>query len=70
MDNFGRKLTRRHTLALGGGAAVATLAFDWSAFAQLASSVERRVIPHSGEMLPVVGVGTARVYDFELPAMP
>lgn len=65
MDNFGRKLTRRHTLALGGAAAAATLAFDWRAFAQLASSVERRVIPHSGEMLPVVGVGTARVYDFD-----
>ncbi|MGE3247942.1 MAG: aldo/keto reductase, partial [Beijerinckiaceae bacterium] len=65
--DFGKTgISRRQTLALGLGAAAALTAADWEALAQAAAQpLIQRPIPHSGEMLPVVGIGTARLYDFE-----
>lgn len=60
-------ISRREALALGGAAgAAALLAPDLQALAQAAKDVAKRPIPHSGEMLPVIGIGTARLYDFPL----
>jgi aryl-alcohol dehydrogenase-like predicted oxidoreductase len=58
--------SRRRVLAAGAGAAVA------GALAPLANvslaaddGVMTRAIPHGGERIPIVGIGTAVVYDFE-----
>lgn len=60
-------VTRRNALALGTAAAVSTgLGANWPALAQAAAAVIKRPIPHTGEALPIVGIGTARLYDFEL----
>jgi aryl-alcohol dehydrogenase-like predicted oxidoreductase len=57
-------LSRRDALALGGAAAAGLLAPAWSSAADPATEKFRaRVIPHSGELLPVVGLGTAMVFD-------
>lgn len=67
MSNQELPLSRRQALGLGAVAGLAGLTgFDWRAFAQAANSVIKRPIPHGGEMLPVVGIGTARLYDFEI----
>ena len=60
-------LNRRQLLAGASAAGLAsTLApVDWAALAQTAGAVLRRKIPVSGEMLPVVGIGTAIIFDFE-----
>jgi aryl-alcohol dehydrogenase-like predicted oxidoreductase len=52
--------TRRETIALGAGAA-ASLALGAPAEAQ--TSILARAIPSSGEMLPMVGVGTSIVFN-------
>ena len=54
-------LSRRHVIAFGAGAAAAAVAPG--APAQANAPILARPIPHSGEMLPVVGVGTARVFN-------
>jgi aryl-alcohol dehydrogenase-like predicted oxidoreductase len=51
--------SRRQTLVLGGG--LAAMAIAPQALAQ--SALIKRPIPHSGEMLPVVGLGTANNFD-------
>ncbi len=74
MTDANSGLNRRDALALGLGAAgatglaatAATFGFDMQALAQASKELQKRPIPHSGEMLPVVGIGTARIYDFPL----
>ena len=53
--------SRRHFLELAGGAAAAA-ALPGPAFAA-ESAVQTRPIPRTGERLPVVGLGTAIVFD-------
>jgi aryl-alcohol dehydrogenase-like predicted oxidoreductase len=50
-------MSRRDTLALGAGLAGAMLSHP--ALAQGAGPMLKRPIPHSGEMIPVIGLGTA-----------
>jgi aryl-alcohol dehydrogenase-like predicted oxidoreductase len=56
------KLSRREMVKLGVVAGASTLFPDIPLFAQGGDIVERP-IPSSGELLPVVGIGTARRYD-------
>ncbi len=56
-----RHLTRREVLKLGAGLGVAVLGIA-PAHAQ-AKPVLARKIPRSGEMLPVIGIGTAIVFN-------
>ncbi len=57
-------VTRRDATALGAAAMAALLLPRVGAAADTAEQKLRaRAIPHSGEMLPVVGVGTAMVFD-------
>ncbi len=58
-SNF--EISRRNALALGASAAAGALLPAW---AQAASNVLRRPIPASGEMLPVIGIGTALIFEF------
>ncbi|HXL67934.1 MAG TPA: aldo/keto reductase [Xanthobacteraceae bacterium] len=53
-------LSRRQVMALGVGAAAGALV---GASAEAQAAILTRPIPHSGEMLPVVGLGTARVFN-------
>ncbi|MBI1991267.1 MAG: aldo/keto reductase, partial [Betaproteobacteria bacterium] len=58
--------SRRRVLAAGAGAALAAVLARfprpvWAAEEPLRT----RPIPHSGEQLPIVGIGTAVIYDFE-----
>ena len=55
----GPRLTRRRFLALTAGLGAAGLPFPAPAAAPLLT----RAIPHSGERLPCVGIGTAIVFD-------
>jgi aryl-alcohol dehydrogenase-like predicted oxidoreductase len=59
----GMTFSRRQALALGTGAAALSLS-SLRALAQAAGSVEKRKIPVSGEMLPVIGIGTALIFEF------
>jgi aryl-alcohol dehydrogenase-like predicted oxidoreductase len=61
-------LTRRATLAMGAGLGLAAaLPLPRLAFAQ-SGPVLSRPIPRSGEMLPVVGLGTAVIFEFDANA--
>ncbi len=54
------RLSRREILAAAG-----TLPFlSASALAQAPSALHKRAIPVSGEMLPVIGIGTAVIFEF------
>jgi len=55
--------SRRQALALAGAAAASALTPP--AFAQQAGALLARKIPSSGEPLPVVGIGTAIIFDFQ-----
>lgn len=55
--------TRRQALAIGTAATAATLLPELKALAQ-AGGILKRPIPSSGEMLPVVGIGTALIFEF------
>jgi aryl-alcohol dehydrogenase-like predicted oxidoreductase len=60
--------SRREALAMGAGLGLAaTLPFPRLALAQSGKILERP-IPHSGEMLPVVGLGTAVIFEFDANA--
>ncbi len=68
------KLTRRDLLKIGATAGLATAldrrdAKAWSRIAErwLSQGLIERPIPSSGELLPVVGIGTARRYDATTP---
>jgi aryl-alcohol dehydrogenase-like predicted oxidoreductase len=57
---------RRRLLAAGAGAALATALAPLPRAAHAAEEPLRtRPIPHGGEPLPVVGIGTAIIFDFE-----
>jgi len=59
-------LSRRRVLAAGAGVALATVLARFPRAARAAEEVLRtRPIPHGGEQLPVVGIGTALIFDFE-----
>ena len=55
-------MTRRDFIALAGGLGAATLLPQLGA-AQTAGSLITRPIPSTGERVPAVGLGTARVFD-------
>lgn len=57
-------LTRRETLTLAAATGIAVAAPIVPALAQ-SSGILARKIPSSGEMLPVVGIGTAIIFDFD-----
>jgi len=63
----GIDLARRRLIAAGGAAALA------AALPRIAHAADEplrtRKIPHSGEELPVVGIGTAIIFDFENDAV-
>jgi aryl-alcohol dehydrogenase-like predicted oxidoreductase len=65
MDHPARwPLSRRDALRCGTAAAAQLLLAPPALWAQSgASAILRRAIPHSGEQLPVVGVGTSEVFD-------
>ncbi len=54
---------RRRALAAGAAALSGSLApyLSWAA----EDALKTRPIPHSGEQLPIVGIGTAVIYDFD-----
>lgn len=56
-------LSRRSVLAAGAAAAAAPV--FGPAFAQTSGPVIKKPIPVSNEMLPVVGIGTAVIFDYE-----
>ena len=58
-------LARRRVLAAGAGAALAAVLGRFPDAARAAEEpLKTRPIPHSGEQLPIVGIGTAVIYDF------
>lgn len=63
---FTTDLSRRRVLAATASAAVGAALTPIAHFAQAADdSLMTRPIPHSGERLPIVGIGTAIIFDFE-----
>lgn len=59
-------LSRRRVLGAGAGAALAAVLAQVPRAARAAEEPLRtRAIPRSGEQLPVVGIGTAIIFDFE-----
>jgi len=63
MNEHDITITRRTAISLAAMAS-ATLLPALPAWAQAATPISRR-IPSSGELLPVVGIGTAIIFDFE-----
>ena len=64
--SFGTILSRRRVLAASAGAALATVLARFARAARAAEEPLRtRPIPQGGEQLPVVGIGTAIIFDFE-----
>ena len=64
--NSRTELSRRRVLAAGAGAALAAVLARFPRPAWAAEEpLKTRPIPHSGEQLPIVGIGTAVIYDFE-----
>jgi len=58
-------LSRRRAIAAAGGAALSS-ALPWLAPAHAAEGpVATRPIPSSGERLPIVGIGTAIIFDYQ-----
>lgn len=67
-DQRRTSFSRRQTLAMGAGLGIAAaLPLPHAVFAQSAP-VLRRPIPRSGELLPVVGLGTAVIFEYEAHA--
>jgi aryl-alcohol dehydrogenase-like predicted oxidoreductase len=59
---------RRRVILGGAGAALAALS-PWGPAFAAEGAVQTRPIPHSGEPLPVIGIGTAIIFDFENDAV-
>src|SRR4051812_1900684 len=59
------KLSRRQILLAGANAALAAVLPKCGYAAAADEPVKTRPIPHSGEQLPIVGIGTAVIFDFE-----
>ena len=55
-------LARRRVLA---GTALASVLSQLPAFAQSPERVATRPIPHGGERIPIVGIGTAVIFDYQ-----
>ena len=62
-------ISRRRVLAAGAAASIAALLARIPHAAQATEPLRTRPIPHSGELLPVVGIGTAIIFDFENDAV-
>jgi aryl-alcohol dehydrogenase-like predicted oxidoreductase len=62
-----RRFSRRDVLALGAGLSASAALGIAPALAQAATArpVLTRIIPRSGERLPVIGLGTAIIFDIE-----
>lgn len=56
-------LTRRAMLKVSAGASAALALGRLPAFAQDISAIRQRPIPSTGELIPVVGLGTARTFN-------
>jgi diketogulonate reductase-like aldo/keto reductase len=56
-------MTRREATRVMAGTAASLLAMPSSLPAQVKASLLQRAIPSSGEMLPVIGLGTSRVFN-------
>ena len=56
-------LTRRDMIKLSAGASAALAFGRLPAFAQDTSTIRKRPIPSTGELIPVVGLGTARTFN-------
>ncbi|MCC7080837.1 MAG: aldo/keto reductase [Burkholderiales bacterium] len=56
---------RRRLLAAGAGSAFAALAGSPGLASAAEAALITRPIPHSGERIPIVGIGTAVIFDFE-----
>ncbi len=56
-------LTRRDMIRLSAGASAALAFGRLPAFAQDTSTLRKRPIPSTGELIPVVGLGTARTFN-------
>ncbi|MBX9905551.1 MAG: aldo/keto reductase [Burkholderiales bacterium] len=63
MNKINKLYTRREMLALGAGLAAGTL--PGISAAQTAKPLLSRAIPKSKEMLPVIGLGTAIIFDID-----
>src|ERR1700688_59 len=62
-----KELSRRHVLQAGLGIAAGSLA-NWTSPARAQSSpspLAARAIPHSGELIPVIGLGTANEFQMQ-----
>jgi aryl-alcohol dehydrogenase-like predicted oxidoreductase len=58
--------SRRRVLAAGAGVALASVFARFPRAARAADEpLETRPIPHGGEQLPIVGIGTAIIFDFQ-----
>lgn len=58
--------SRRRVLAASAGVALATLFARFPGAARAADEpLKTRPIPHGGEQLPIVGIGTAVIFDFQ-----
>src|SRR5258705_5093627 len=57
--------SRRRVLAAGAAAALAAALPTFASAAPAAEEpIKTRPIPHSGEQLPIIGIGTAVIFDF------
>ena len=62
---IGYRPNRRRLLAAGSGAALGASLPGWPALAWAGEApIATRAVPRSGERLPVIGIGTALVFDF------
>jgi len=58
--------SRRRVLAAGAGVALASVFARFPRAARASDEpLETRPIPHGGEQLPIVGIGTAIIFDFQ-----
>src|ERR1017187_2548326 len=58
--------SRRRILAASAGVALASVFARFPRLARAADEpLEPRPIPHGGEQLPIVGIGTAIIFDFQ-----
>jgi aryl-alcohol dehydrogenase-like predicted oxidoreductase len=62
LEAIAMKMSRREMLKVGAGTGAALLLNELPAFAQSRSTITR-TIPSSGEVIPAVGLGSARTFD-------
>ena len=58
-------LSRRRALVAGAGAALGSALGGFRVANAADDALATRPIPHSGERIPIVGIGTAVIFDFE-----